>query len=304
MAGSIYVPLLSSFNPAGVNNARKSLGGLGTAFDGVKRAVGLASAGFVAFRAVSETIDFGRSSVTAARDLESNLIGLESIFGSLAPRMEQFGKNAVNIGLSQNQAAKASTFIGSVLKQAGFSMEDVAGQTENLVAIASDLAFVYNYDVSEALSGITALFRGEYDPIEKFGVALKQNEVNALVAAKGLGHLTGQEMLNAQQTVRMEQLFLRSADAAGAFAAQSGTLFAEQKKLNAVFENLQANVGLRLTPAIANLMSQMRPLVSDLGPGLTHTMDNIGNSIEGLSPVPQPATQQPTHYQFQNQQST
>jgi hypothetical protein len=32
----------------------------------------------------------------------------------------------------------------------------------------------FGYDVQEALLAITALFRGEYDPIEKFGVAMKQ----------------------------------------------------------------------------------------------------------------------------------
>jgi hypothetical protein len=41
-----------------------------------------------------------------------------------------------------------------------------------------DLAATYGYDVQEALLGMTALFRGEYDPIEKFGVAMKQNEIN------------------------------------------------------------------------------------------------------------------------------
>jgi uncharacterized protein YoxC len=283
MAGSIYLPILSSFNPAGINAAKTSLGGLSNAFDGVKRALGVASAGFVAFRAVSETIDFGRSSIEAARDLESNLIGLESIFGSLAPKMQEFGKNAVDIGLSQNQAAKASTFIGSVLKQAGFSMDDVAGQTQKLVGIASDLAFVYNYDVSEALSGITALFRGEYDPIEKFGVAMKQSEVNAVLAANGQNKLTGAARRNAEQMARLALFMQRTSDAQGKFKESSGSLKAEQQKLQAVFANLQAEVGQALIPALVKVATAMQPLVKTLAPAITYLFTQFAGIITILS---------------------
>jgi hypothetical protein len=283
MAGSIYVPILSSFNPSGVNNARKSLGGLAGAFDGVKRALGLASAGFVAFRAVSETIDFGRSSIVAARDLERNLNALDSVFGELAPRMEQFAQNGVDIGLSQIDTAKASTFLGSVLKQAGFEMEDVAAQTESLVGLASDLATTYGYDVSEALSGMTALFRGEYDPIEKFGVAMKQSEVNAVLAANKMGNLTGAARRNAEQMARLALLYERTADAQGAFKEGTGTLFVEQQRLQAIFANLQSEVGKALIPALVKVAETLQPLVRTLAPAITFLFTQFADIIEILS---------------------
>jgi hypothetical protein len=283
MAGSIYVPILSSFNPAGVNNARKSLGSLSGAFDGVKRSLGLASAGFVAFRAISETIDFGRSSILAARDLERNLIGLDAVFGELSPRMEQFAKDGVEIGLSQSEAAKASTFLGSVLKQAGFGMEDVATQTESLTSLAADLAFTYGYDVSEALSGMTALFRGEYDPIEKFGVAMKQSEVNAVLAANGQGKLTGAARRTAEQMARLALLYERTQDAQGAFKEGTGSLFVEQQKLQSIFANLQAEVGKALIPALVKVAEALQPLVLKLGPAITTVFTQFAGIITILT---------------------
>lgn len=269
MAGSIYLPILSSFNPAGVNNAKTALGGLSNAFDGVKRALGVASASFVAFKAVSETIDFGRSSIIAARDLERNLNALDSVFGSLSPQMEAFAAQGTDIGLSQIEAAKSSTFLGSVLKQAGFSMEDVASQTKSLVGLASDLAVTYGYDVSEALSGMTALFRGEYDPIEKFGVAMKQSEVNAVLAANGQDKLAGAARRSAEQQARLALLYQRTADAQGAFKEGAGTLFVEQQRLQAIFNNLQAEVGKALVPALVKVAEALQPLVKTLGPAIT-----------------------------------
>ena len=279
---AIILPLLSTFNAAGIKAAQGQLAGLGKSLKGL---VGPAAVATLGVQALQGAVRFASEAISEARDLERNMAALGTVFGNLEPRMKAFVDNAYNMGLSQVDAARTSTFLGSVLKQAGLPMDQVAQKTEELTILAQDLATTYGYDTSEALTAMTALFRGEYDPIEKFGVALKQNEVNALVAAKGLGHLTGQEMLNAQQTVRMEQLFLRSADAAGAFARQSGTLFVEQKKLTAVFDNMQAAVGSQLTPAIAGLMQELTPIVEDLTPVLSQSFASVGTVIDTLSPI-------------------
>jgi phosphoglycolate phosphatase-like HAD superfamily hydrolase len=285
---AVILPILSTFNAAGIKSAQASLGGLGKSLG---RLGGPIAAALGGFNALQGAVNFAGEAISEARDLERNMAALGTVFNDLTPRMTNFVDNAYKMGLSQVEAARTSTFLGSVLKQAGLPMDDVAQKTEELTILAQDLATTFGYDTSEALTAMTALFRGEYDPIEKFGVALKQNEVNALVAAKGLGHLTGQEMLNAQQTVRMEQLFLRSADAAGAFARQSGTLFVEQKKLTAVFSNMQSAVGSGLTPALARLMQQMTPIVEDLTPGLKTTFGAVADVIEDLTPALNPLGQ-------------
>jgi hypothetical protein len=282
---AVILPILSTFNAAGIKSAQASLGGLGKSLKGLAGPIAGALAGF---NALQGAINFAGDAISEARDLERNMAALGTVFGNLEPRMATFAKNAYTMGLSQSEAARTATFLGSVLKQAGFGMDEVADNTEKLTVLAQDLATTFGYDTTEALTAMTALFRGEYDPIEKFGVALKQNEVNALVAAKGLGKLTGQAMLNAQQVVRMEQLFLRSADAAGAFARQSGTLFVEQKKLTAVFGNMQAAVGTELTPAITSLMQAITPLITENGPKLQELFKGIGLVIDALIPIVSP----------------
>jgi hypothetical protein len=279
---AVILPILSTFNAAGIKAAQSSLGALGKSLG---RLAGPIAGALAGFNALQGAVKFAGDAVTEARDLERNMAALGTVFNDLTPRMTKFVDNAYNMGLSQVEAARTSVFLGSVLKQAGFPMNEVADNTERLTVLAQDLATTFGYDTSEALTAMTALFRGEYDPIEKFGVALKQNEVNALVAAKGLSHLTGQEMLNAQQTVRMEQLFLRSADAAGAFARQSGTLFVEQKKLTAVFGNMQSAVGSQLTPALAEMMQELTPIVEDLTPKLVESFSYVGVTIGNLTPV-------------------
>lgn len=284
MAGSIFVPLISVFDAKGIRDAKTGLASIAGV---VKNLKGAAIAAGAAMATVG-SINFVKDAVTAARDLDRNMVGLGNVFGDLTPDMQKFAKDAQAIGLSQVEAARASTFLGSVLKQSGFEMTVVAGETKNLVGLASDLAATYGYDVSEALTGMTALFRGEYDPIEKFGVAMKQAEVNALLAARGQKNLTGATLRQAQAQARLDILYQRSQDAQGAYAQQSGTLFTEQKNLAAAFNNLKASLGASLTTPFANLLSAMMPIVDALGKALAPAFEMLADLVQKLTPIIQP----------------
>jgi hypothetical protein len=279
----MFLNVVSTFKGDGLNAATRQLGAFGSAAGGLGSTLGKVGAALASFGIAAKAVQFTSSSIESARDLERNLFSVNTIFGELAPRMVRFSKNAENIGLSQKDAAKAVTFLGSVLKQSGFAMDDVVVQSEKLVTLGVDLAATYGYDVQEALLGMTALFRGEYDPIEKFGVAMKQAEINAVLAERGLNKLTGAALRNAEQTVRMELLYERAADASGAFTAQTGNLFVEQKKLSAQFENMQATVGTALLPAMGELVQTLVPLVDEITPRLIQVVKDAGPAIKNLT---------------------
>ncbi len=291
MAGSLFIPLLSALNDTGIKQAQKQLGGLSSVIDRIGNTFKIASAGVIAYNAAQAGLGFAKDSVIAARDLSRNFAALDSVFGPLSAKMQQFSQDSVKIGLSTVDAAKASTFLGSVLKQAGLNMDDVAGQTQNLVGLASDLATTYGYDVQEALTGMTALFRGEYDPIEKFGVAMKQSEVNAVLAANGQDKLTGAARRNAEQMARLALLYQRTQDAQGAFSEQSGSLFVEQKKLEATFKNIQAAIGEALIPVLSDLATQMVPIVTNLAPVMVTIFKELAGIIAIFGELLNPASE-------------
>jgi hypothetical protein len=278
----MFLNVVSTFKGDGITQATRQLGAFGKQTSSFGSILGKVGGALASFGLATKAIRFGRESIEQARDLERNLFALDTVFDDLAPGMREFAKNAENIGLSQSKAAKASTFIGSVLKQSGFEMSAVAEETENLVRLGTDLAALYGYDVQEALLGMTALFRGEYDPIEKFGVAMKQQEINSELAARGQDKLEGAARRNAEQTVRLELLYQRAADAMGAFSGQAGSLYTEQKKLGATFENMQAQLGTALLPAVSDLNRELRKLLGEITPGLIQIFGVLAEVLEGI----------------------
>ncbi len=279
---AISVLFLAGFKGDGLKKAQKDLQGVGSQLDKLTKQTIKAGATFAITKAWRGFTTVAENAITQARDLERNTAALGTVFGALAPQMQQFAKGAAEIGMSQAEAAKASTFLGSVLKQSGFSIAETAVQTQKLVTLGADLALTYGYDVQEALLGMTALFRGEYDPIEKFGVAMKQSEINAELAAKKLDHLKGAERRLAEQQIRLQLLMERSADAQGAFGRQSGTLAVEQERLQAAINNMLQSAGGPMLRVLGELAQQLVPIVEQLTPVLVEIFADLGGKTRNL----------------------
>ena len=281
---NLILPILSVFRSAGLQQASGALRGLTGNFESLAGKIGLAAGSFGAFSALTSARQFTIDSVNATAQFERNLLGLNQVFENITPQIRNFTKQVENYGLSQSQAAQASVFLGSVLKQYGFTTQQSADQTERLVTLAQDLATTYGYDLQTALLAITALFRGEYDPIEKFGVAMKQSEVNARLAAEGMGDLEGEALALAQAQARLTMLFERADDAVGAFTRASDTLYASQQRLNAIVGNLQVAFGTPLQKPLAEVNNIFADLAQEFGPQVVDIANSLGGAIESLAP--------------------
>ena len=285
MASPIILTIASVFKSAGLNQARTALLGANKDFATLASGIGKAAGAFGAFQAITSSRDFIVNAVEDTQRFERNMLALKQVFEGVTPVMANFTKEVESYGLSQGQAAQASVFLGSVLKQYGFSIGESSEQTQRLVVLAQDLATTFGYDVQDALLAITALFRGEYDPIEKFGVAMKQNEINAYLLTKGLGNLEGQELANAQATARLELLFDRAGDSMGAFSRASDTLYVAQSRLTAITENISVAFGAPLQQPIADITNLFADLAKEHGPAVVKIATAIGDALVNIGPL-------------------
>jgi hypothetical protein len=281
MAGSIFIPLITVFNDKGIKDAKGGLAAVGAMMKNMKGAI-VATAAAAAANGIS---DFVKESVSSARDLESSYVGLSGMYGSLSPQMKQFTKDAQAIGLSQLDASRAVTFLGGSLSATGLPMAEVGDKTKKLIGIGADLAATFGLPMDEAIKGIGATFRGEYDPIERFGVAIKQAQVNALLVTRGQKGLTGSLLASAQAQARYDLLVKATAKSQGNYAKQTGSLYVQQQNLNAAMENMKASVGSSLTGPLALLLSSLMPVIELLGKTLGPIFEDLGKVITSFAPV-------------------
>lgn len=245
-------------------------GKLGALGGTLGRVGGLAAGAF----AVDKILDFGVAVVGAASDAEQALGAVQAIFGSTAEDVIRNSESAATaVGLSATSYQELASVFGASLGNMGFASEELAGESDRLIALGADLAAQFGGSTSDAVGAITSLFRGAGDPIERFGVSIRQSDVNARLLEQGLTGLTGEAQKNAELTARMELLYEQTAAAQGAFGRESETLAGRQARLTAQFDDFKVELGNAVMPTILELFDifseDLMPAIQDLLPVIT-----------------------------------
>lgn len=232
--------------------AESTLSKLGSKFATVGKNIGkvVGGIGLGLGAAVASQI---KPAIDAASDLEQQYGALESVFKDIAPAMQDFAAEQYKIGLSTADAARSMTLLGSQLKGYGLPVDEAADKTKELTLLAADLAATFGGTTADAVASIGSLFRGEFDPIEKYGVAIKQSDINARLAAEGLDKLEGEQLKMASAQTALTMLFEKTTDAQGQANREMDTAAARSERLKATFENLQAEIGSKLLPVFVEI---------------------------------------------------
>lgn len=252
---------------SGLSKASGKLGGFGNT---AKRVAGVVAGAALAM--VGAFAKFAVDSIKKASDLQQSLGGVESVYKEFAGEMvRQSEMAAEKVGLSMEQYQRVGVLTGTLLKNAGIPMKQLASQTDVLVTLAADLAATFGGSVEEAANAMNAALRGEFEPIRKFGIALSQAQIQekALTMSHkdSVDQLTKRDKVLATQALLLEQ----GADASGQFARESDTLANRQQVLTAKFENLSAEMGEKLLP-IAEVLAEALINIVD-SPGFQSTLD-------------------------------
>ena len=265
--------------------AKRQLDGLATKFKDVGLRVGKVVAGIGAGVGLAVASQI-KPAIDAASDLEQQYGALDSVFKDLAPDMKQFASEQYQIGLSTADAARSMTLLGSQLKGYGLPVEEAAQKTKDLTLLAADLAATFGGTTADAVASIGSLFRGEYDPIEKYGVAIKKSDVNARLAAEGLDELEGEQLKMAEAQAALTLLFEKTTDAQGQANREMDTAAARSERLQATFSNLQAEMGEKLLPIFVDIVTyiveDIIPAIEDFYADLT---DPSGEAMQQIGAI-------------------
>src|SRR5699024_3437396 len=130
--------------------------------------------------------------VQAASNLEQAAGAVDSVFQGQAEAVHRLGENASTaVGLSSRAYQESAAVLGAQLQHLGFAGDQLVGTTDGLIALGAELAATCGGTTQEAVNALSAPFRGESEPIERYGVSIKPAQVNAWLAANGMSGLEG-----------------------------------------------------------------------------------------------------------------
>lgn len=219
----------------------------------------------------------GKGAIDAASQLEQSTGAVASVFSNHAQEIYNLAeKSAQSVGLAKSQYQDLATIVGAQLKNMGLPMEEVTGQTQTLINIGSDLAATFGGETSDAVAAISSLLRGERDPIERYGVAIKAADIQARLAAQGLDKLDGEARKQAETQATLALLMEQTKDAQGAFAREADTAAGAQQRANAAWENAKAKLGEHLLPVVTTFTQALTDAANWISENDTLTLGIIG----------------------------
>lgn len=213
-----------------------------------------------------------------ASALQQSSGAIESVFGAQAAAVEDYAQRASTaVGLSQNSYQELAATIGSQLKNMGVSTDQLAGQTNDLVTMGADLSATFGGTTADAVGALSSLMRGETDPIERYGVSIKQADIQARLAAQGLDDLQGPALRAAQTQAILGLLADQTASAQGGWNRETDTAAHQAQVASAAFTDASASLGTALLPMVTAVAEKLADLAGWMS-------DNTG-LVQGLALV-------------------
>lgn len=293
MAGPIVISVLGDtrdlVRSLGQGESRMGRFGRAAGALGKVAAVGLAAG-------TTAVLAFGGAAVKSASDAQQSLGATETVFGKFADKVvANSDRAAKSVGLSANDYRESANLIGSLFKNQGVAADQLAGKTDEMVRAGADLAATFGGPTSAAVEALGSAFKGEFDPLEKYGISIKQSTINAELAARGQDKLTGAALKAAQQAATSDLIMRQSKDSLGAFGRESNTLAHQQQVLGAQFDNFKAKVGSALLPVLTRLGAYVNdtlfPALDRLGPPARLLAQEVGARVATAFRAVQPALQ-------------
>jgi phage-related protein len=268
---------------ANTGAATKAMGDLereGSKIPGWAKAAGAALAG--AF-AVSKITDGVKRVIDAASNVQQSFGGVDAVFQGSAKQVHAWAQSAASdVGLSEDSYNSLASVIGTQLKSAGLSLDEAANKTNGLIGLSSDLAATFGGSTADAAGALGAALRGEFDPAEKFGLALSMNAVQAQAAQMGFKKVNGTLSTHDQRLATLALIYKQTGDAQGQFAAQTNTLAEQQQILSAKATNLAAQLGSVLLPAATQVTSWASDAVGWFADRLPGAIDRTQQVVGAL----------------------
>jgi hypothetical protein len=220
--------------------------------------------------------------VQAAGDLEQSIGGTAAVFEEAAVPINEFTKGAADlVGMSENAARVITSKLGASLKGFGMSTDEAATQAINLTKTGADLAATLGGKTDDAVGALGSALRDEYDPLERFGIALKASEVNAKAVSMGLASSESNVSAYAKGQATLALITERSAFAQGQFAREADTAQGQAQRAAAKTGDAAADLGKSLLP----VYTKIQEAVGVVANAFTALPDSVQTGLIALGGV-------------------
>lgn len=244
----------------GVRSMSSSLGSLKSSILKVGAAIGVAFG-------VSKLIQFGKQAIETASDLQEVQNVVDTAFGSMSYKMEEFANNSIKqFGISKLAAKQTGSTFMAMASGMGLAQDSASDMAIALTGLSADMASFYNTEQEVASTALKSIFTGETETLKQYGIVMTEANLEAYALSQGINKkisaMTQAEKVQLRYNYVMTQTKLAQGDFAktqDSWANQTRILSEQWKEFSGIIGNIFMNV---LAPAVKGLNALLSGLIS------------------------------------------
>lgn len=229
-------------------------------------ALSLLGAGTIA-GVIFKLVDWGKQLFSLGEAQESFAAKFEVVFEEAGTIVEDFAeKNARALGLAREEYKGLAANVGDLLKPMGFTAEETAKLSTQIVNQGAVLAQWSDRikDPAEATSILNKALLGEREALNSLGIDIKQSLVNDKLKEQGLDKLTGSSLRQAEALITLQLITEQSTSANEAFEKGTNKLAQQKADLRAQLQELVQRLARGFVPVAQKALEVILPLIEGI----------------------------------------
>lgn len=263
----------------GTKQISKQASKLGGVFSGaMSTAIGFGAAQ-VASMVVKSLANVANQAIELASDMDEVQNVVDTAFGSMAYKCEEFADIAIDqFGMSKLSAKQTASTYMSMAKSMGLSMDAASDMAIETAKLTGDVASFYNISTDLASTKLKSIFTGETETLKDLGVVM--TEVNLKQYALANGYKTAYKDMSQAEKVALRYSFVMDAlsDAQGDFAKTSDSWANQTRILSERWKELLSIMGgglIRIFTPVIQVINQIMSALINLANAFANTIGKL-----------------------------
>lgn len=216
---------------------------------------------------VKKLVDFGKQAVSVASDLQEVQNVVDTAFGSMADKMEDFADTSIKqFGISRLAAKQTGSTFMAMASGMGIAQSSASDMAIALTGLSADMASFYNVEQDVASTALKSVFTGETETLKQFGIVMTEANLEAFALSQGISKSVSDMSQAEKVQLRYNYVMSQTALAQGDFAKTQGSWANQTRILSEQWKEFSGTIGQALMgvllPAVKVLNNAMSSLIT------------------------------------------
>lgn len=257
----------------GITNKLKAMG------KSIDSFLGPLTALYVGSKVVQGMVSIANQAIELSSDMQEVQNVVDTAFGSMAYKAEEFADTAIDqFGMSRLAAKRTASTYMAMGKSMGLSMEAASDMAIETAKLTGDVASFYNISQDLAAIKLKGIWTGETEALKEIGVVMTEANLQQFAFNKGL--TTQYKNMSQAEKVALRYEFVMDAlsDAQGDFARTSDSWANQTRVLSERWKELLSIVGgglIRVFTPVVQVINNIMAALINLANTFANTMGQL-----------------------------